>query len=968
MTKACLWLACSLVLLIWPPRVTGEALLSEQEAPEGAGGDEDSLRPAIEVLSRRQRDLAGRQQPYGNYGPGLLRYHYEPTRRNGDSNNLEFLSTAEDEGVGQPEDIGYGYQRGYGGGGGLPGGRDDGVREQQAAAGARMLENLLRRFWELREYLDRGKGEGEEGEEAERAEDSEKRSAFRERGGETASKRASGRFVGPPLTGSSFRERLIQELEGGGEEEGEGAEEGPDDEEEGRRKRLLAVIKRLEDEDEEGGGEEEGEAPEEGGNGLEEEERRRKRVRDEEDDSGPAGSSKLAALMDLFENLMEKYEAEKAAEGAGDYGDDKGGEEKRARGRGRKYSDGGPTFDHFNSPMGWMGGGGGGGGFDGFGRRRRTGGGGRLRTYSPPLSRDPPRVWFSEAEAQEVPPEAHRKHEFLRRADERWDGEGMEEDDVGLSPEDWGAALESGTGGSLILPSRQRRFPVAKRSSKRVLLPGAEGERRKRRESGKEAKTDPKVAQVLSQIFESGDGGSKGNETKDAAAANKEEESKMKKKSGGPEKKEEKEDKRKRKKAGEDLAKVTPVAAEGSDAKEDKKKAILKVKKRREGEGEVAAAVGEPETVKREKTEVKKSVDWSQYFGIDRRRKKSGAEHSEKEKGEEDEKRKREGEGGKEKEKEREGEEEKLDDWLLNQYYKTLAMSTNIVKRGGPARSRMPHAGVAPAVVEAEETDEGGLDAMDGKLRRVEDAIVEEAIKDTGAHMGGPDGSAEGVRERVLSRLAAVYSLEKMRKALTEFKANLREEEEDDEQEGEAPALGKGRPMPKEPSDVLEMERDRRRGREGAEGAFMGPPLAAAEPMSEGYMGGRAPMESNEVSGGECPALERLATNCQGIGDLAGDYQHLFLDLCNWHEVCYICGSSASSNGISSCDITFLREVDSLCHGHEGCRQSGRRMAVALRALRGKGGKHLHQHQSKSASVCWQHPCLADYLARRRRR
>jgi hypothetical protein len=63
---------------------------------------------------------------------------------------------------------------------------------------------------------------------------------------------------------------------------------------------------------------------------------------------------------------------------------------------------------------------------------------------------------------------------------------------------------------------------------------------------------------------------------------------------------------------------------------------------------------------------------------------------------------------------------------------------------------------------------------MDAKLRNIEDVIVNEALKYTGAHEGTSDTKEiQEVKDKVLAHLATAYSLEKMRQALREFKSSL---------------------------------------------------------------------------------------------------------------------------------------------------------------------------------------------------
>lgn len=107
----------------------------------------------------------------------------------------------------------------------------------------------------------------------------------------------------------------------------------------------------------------------------------------------------------------------------------------------------------------------------------------------------------------------------------------------------------------------------------------------------------------------------------------------------------------------------------------------------------------------------KKSVDWSQYFGIDRRRKKSSPPT--------------EGEGESAEEvAQRENEQR-----IMEQYYRTLALATSVKRKRSSVGTEMAPPGSAPA----------SLEGMDKKLRTMEDLIVDEAVKFTGAHQGSAD-------------------------------------------------------------------------------------------------------------------------------------------------------------------------------------------------------------------------------------
>lgn len=66
------------------------------------------------------------------------------------------------------------------------------------------------------------------------------------------------------------------------------------------------------------------------------------------------------------------------------------------------------------------------------------------------------------------------------------------------------------------------------------------------------------------------------------------------------------------------------------------------------------------------------------------------------------------------------------------------------------------------------------LESMDKKLQSIEDFIIDETIKYTGAHEGIKNQEEiRKLKEHVLSRLATAYSLEKMRRALDKLRQSV---------------------------------------------------------------------------------------------------------------------------------------------------------------------------------------------------
>lgn len=131
----------------------------------------------------------------------------------------------------------------------------------------------------------------------------------------------------------------------------------------------------------------------------------------------------------------------------------------------------------------------------------------------------------------------------------------------------------------------------------------------------------------------------------------------------------------------------------------------------------------------------KKSIDWSDYFGIDRRRKKSLNNNID-------------------------------DSWLLDQYLQAYDKEN----RGG-------RPGFEPQSSEEILDKQENYDQLMNSLRDAADAIISKAIKYTGAHEGIKNEQViDKVREQVINQLALAYDLENIRRILEEHKAEYSQE------------------------------------------------------------------------------------------------------------------------------------------------------------------------------------------------
>lgn len=236
----------------------------------------------------------------------------------------------------------------------------------------------------------------------------------------------------------------------------------------------------------------------------------------------------------------------------------------------------------------------------------------------------------------------------------------------------------------------------------------------------------------------------------------------------------------------------------------------------------------------------KKSIDWSDYFGIDRRKKKSFLNNL--------------------------GE-----DRLRKQYFDTFNREVFY-----PSNSFSKHTKVKRNFVETkprEETEiqmesaramalqntdrdlnkntDSKLDDIDKKLKNMESMIVDEALHYSNVGDELDSKEEQEVKEKLLSRLAAAYSLEKMRKAMKEFQQSLRMQkiqgkfsptpEVSDEGKSKRIAVKKEKAELSDndiPTQIKTKEDKQIEDFEGEQGAGHYLDGRTEEQYSEGYMGG----------------------------------------------------------------------------------------------------------------------------------
>lgn len=323
----------------------------------------------------------------------------------------------------------------------------------------------------------------------------------------------------------------------------------------------------------------------------------------------------------------------------------------------------------------------------------------------------------------------------------------------------------------------------------------------------------------------------------------------------------------------------------------------------------------------------KKSIDWSDYFGIDKRNKKTKKIVN-----------------------------DLTQDRLRKQYFNTFNKEviyplTTFRKHDKVKRNFIQPNSNEETEIQIDRTqaialkndnkriakdNDSKLDNIDKKLRNMEGLIVDEALHYSNGGEELDSKEEQEMKEKLLSRLAAAYSLEKMRKALKEFKQSLQTQKLTASaipvEEGKAKRVAvKKELLDNEISASNKNQLNDDFEDEQGAGHYLNGKID--EQFSEGYMGGsgrhRVPVISTGGPSGSCPVLAKIIQRCRGVDLLAGDRGQLFLPLCSLHQICYLCGEAPPT----TCDLVFISEADTACDGDSSCQRAARSALMALREL-----------------------------------
>ncbi|XP_060515866.1 uncharacterized protein LOC132695569 isoform X2 [Cylas formicarius] len=284
----------------------------------------------------------------------------------------------------------------------------------------------------------------------------------------------------------------------------------------------------------------------------------------------------------------------------------------------------------------------------------------------------------------------------------------------------------------------------------------------------------------------------------------------------------------------------------------------------------------------------KKAIDWSDYFGLDRRKKSENS--------------------GLDKE------------WLVERFHKAVAITAK-KRNAEPLQSIRNHA--AKGKKESSDTnqlkEEQRIEDIDAKLKTMEDKIVDDALKYTGAHQDDGDSrEIQEVKDNIISRLAAAYSLEKMRNALEEYKNAIANEKARLKQEGKLfdDYLYEEKRVSVPRKEAVDDSRDTTDGDNNIK-------CTSSEDCHEqNYKTPAEILDSHFANIDQCPAIQRA---CNDVASIMGHFGHVFERACNIHQMCLLCSDNSWFSPTRQCNTLFLDKAYDLCKGKEECQKEAQR-------------------------------------------
>ncbi|ENN76799.1 hypothetical protein YQE_06640, partial [Dendroctonus ponderosae] len=293
----------------------------------------------------------------------------------------------------------------------------------------------------------------------------------------------------------------------------------------------------------------------------------------------------------------------------------------------------------------------------------------------------------------------------------------------------------------------------------------------------------------------------------------------------------------------------------------------------------VAPQIGKPLQLK------KKSIDWSDYFGLDRRKKSEP------------------------------------NNGLMERYHKAIAITAKKRNANLPLQSFRSHEENSLSKDDSQDKEAQNIDEMGRKLEKLEDDIIGKALKYTGAHQGDSDPKQiQQIKDNIISRLAQAYNIEKMRNALEEYKIEiekaLREVEKstpDEKLISEYTSEDKRVSVPRKEAisdskDTVDADNNIK--------------CTTSEDCHEQNYKMPSDIIDSHFAILECPVIQRA---CNDVASLIGYYGHVFESACHIHQMCLLCSQNSWFSPTRQCNTLFLTKAFELCDGKEECKKEARR-------------------------------------------
>lgn len=315
-----------------------------------------------------------------------------------------------------------------------------------------------------------------------------------------------------------------------------------------------------------------------------------------------------------------------------------------------------------------------------------------------------------------------------------------------------------------------------------------------------------------------------------------------------------------------------------------------KIEKKDNPKKEINKEVFAPVAPQNKKTLQLKKREWSDYFGLDRR-KKSDSDSLDKE-------------------------------WLMERYHKAIAITAKKRNAELPLQSFRNHDIPTLKKENPHDKQEQKINEMDSKLEKLEDEIVGDALKYTGAHQDDVDSKeVQQIKDNIIARLAQAYNIEKMRNALEEYKTEIEKARKEVEKSKTEDKIFDDYTLEEKRLSVPRKEAvDDSRDSDEADNNIK---CTTSEDCHEqNYKTPAEVFERHFASLDQCPAIQRA---CNDVASIIGHYGHVFEAACNIHQMCLLCSNNSWFSPTRQCNMLFLTKAYELCLGKEECKKEARR-------------------------------------------